>query len=251
MKSTMTMMHHEARLISFVERFKQPLPSWYKGIKEEAYKRITEAPFADACRKGDREVMKKLIINLWPFVDIFPQTVGRIYAYLFTNPVMYFRHGFLNMLSLSYDSVVFLKSIARDEKSHRLLWLDSGLAFGLQYPKDYGYSITPQTQVWKDEVMNRTELSEMFLGYVAIEIIAESISKNLVNSDPFKLVLGDRGIRWFAVHTIDHGDVSHENLELHLACAFHPQPEMLTRETAEHSIMSVVDKFLAAANACI
>lgn len=239
-----------ATLVNFKQKFNTPSPVWFRGIKEEADKRITEAPFAVACRKGNRDVMKNLIINLWPFVDIFPGFVGKKYVYFFTNPSMYLRHGPLNMISLGYHTVAFLKSIARDEKDHRLLWLDSGTALGLRYPQDYT-SITPQTQAWKNEVANKTEPSEMLFGYVAIEIIAESISKNLIGSEVFRSILGDKGLRWFVAHTVDHGDTSHENLELQLALAFHRRSDMTIHETATHTIMRVVDKFLAAANACV
>lgn len=240
-----------ATLVNFKEKFRTPPPAWFREIKQEAYKRIAESPSAEACRKGDREVMKKIIVNLWPFVDIFPRLVGQKYLYLFTNPSMYFQHGPLQMLSLGYYTATFLKSIAKDEKSHRLLWLDSGSALGLEYPKDYEVPITPQTREWRDDVANQTEPSEMLFGYVAIEIIAESVSKNLIDFEPFKLLLGDKGLRWFGVHTINHGDVSHENLELQLALTFHKQPDVMTRQSAENTIMRIVDKFLAAANACV
>lgn len=240
-----------ATLVNFKEKFRTSPPTWFEEIKQEANKRIIESPSADACRKGNREVMKKIILNLWPFVDVFPRLVGQKYVYLFTNPSMYFQYGPLHVLSLGYHTAVFLKSIAKDEKSHRLLWLDSGLALGLQYPKDYEGPITPQTQKWKDDVANQTEPSEMLFGYVAIEIIAESVSKNLIGFEPFRLLLGDKGLRWYVVHTIDHGDISHENLELQLALAFYKQSNVTIHQSAEHTIMRVVDEFLAAANACI
>src|SRR3989344_1191003 len=107
-----------ATLVNFKQKFNTPPPVWFKDIKEEAYKKITEAPFAEACRRGDKEIIKKLIVGLWPFVDVFPRLVGQKYMYLFTNPLLYFRHGPLNMLSLASSTVVFLRSI--DRKSTRL-----------------------------------------------------------------------------------------------------------------------------------
>ncbi|OGZ43842.1 MAG: hypothetical protein A3J55_00185 [Candidatus Ryanbacteria bacterium RIFCSPHIGHO2_02_FULL_45_17b] len=239
-----------ATLVNFKQKFNTPPPVWFKDVKEEAYKKITTAPFAEACRRGDKESIKKLIVGLWPFVDVFPRLVGQKYMYLFTNPRLYFRHGPLNMLSLASNTVVFLRSIASDEKSHRLLWLDSGSAVGLEYPENYA-PISPQTQVWKDGVANETEPSEMLFGYVAIEIIAESVSKDLIHSDIFKSTLGEKGMKWFLVHTIDHGDISHENLELQLALAFHRKHDENISEIAARKIMKVVDDFLASANACV
>ncbi|TSC80878.1 MAG: hypothetical protein G01um101429_3 [Parcubacteria group bacterium Gr01-1014_29] len=239
-----------AVVANFKEKFQTPPPLWFKDIKQEAYKRITEAPFAQACRQGDKEVMKKLIVSLWPFVDIFPRLVRRGYIRLM-SPAMYFRYGILTMLSLNYRSIVFLGSIEQDEKSHRALWLDSGLALELQYPASYKPT-TPQTQAWIDEVAKKTNPSEMFLAFVAIEFIAESVSKNFIVSEHFKKAFGNSksGLGWFTVHTIDHEDVSHENLELHLACAFHSQSGTDMQNMAEHTIMGVIHKFLIAANAC-
>lgn len=241
-----------ATLVNFKQKFNTPSPGWFKEIEDEVYIRISQAPFAEASRKGQREAMERLMVNLWPFVDVFPRLVRNGYIRLL-SPSMYIRHGIANMISLSYHSMVFLGSIANDEKSHRDLWLGSSAALGLVYPKDFERPITPETQAWIDAVAKKTDPADMFLAFVAIEFIAESTSKNLIQSEQFKNVFGNSktGLGWFTVHMVDHGDVSHANLELHLSLAFRPHTNESARESAQHVIFGVVDKFLAAANACV
>lgn len=241
-----------ATLINFKEKFHTPSPPWFKEIEEEANRRIISAPFAEVSRMGKKETMDRLMLNLWPFVKIFPRLVRNGYIRLF-NPGMYFQYGVGNMLSLSYHSMAFLSSIANDEKSHRELWLDSSAALGLTYPKDFERPITPETQAWIDEVVEKNNPADMFLAFVAIEFIAESISKDLLKSEQFKNVFGNTkaGLGWFTVHTVDHGDISHANLELHLSLAFRPETDESAHESAKRVILGVVDKFLAAANACV
>ena len=239
-----------ATLVNFKEKFHTPPPIWFKSIKEEAYKRISEAPFTEVCKQADIEGMKILDQNLWPFIELFPRLVQRGYLKLL-KPKLFFRHGFFNMISLVYQSVVFLFSIKSDEKIHSRLWVDAGVALGLQYPEDFKNPPTPQTRSWIEEVSNKSDPTEMFFAFTSIEIIAESASHYLLGFQKFKEILGEKGIGWFTVHTIDHGDISHENLELRLAFAFDDSSDESTQTKARRIILGIVDKFLAAANAGI
>lgn len=234
------------------EKLHTPHPAWFKQIEEEANRRIVESQFAEACRKGEKEAMKRLMVNLWPFVEIFPRLVGRGYMRLL-SPTLYMQYGVLHMLSLSYHSMMFLSNIERDEKSHRALWLGSGSGLGLKYPEDYEHSITQETQAWIDSVTLPVEPADIFLAFVAIEFIAESVSKNFLTSEQFKNAMGNShmGLGWFTVHTVDHGEKSHANLELHLSLAFRSESDETNEQKAKQVILGVVDKFLGAANACV
>lgn len=234
--------------ISLAEKFSKPSPYWVEEIKKEVYARIAEAPFAAECRKGNKEVMRRLIINLWPFVDVFPQLVERGYRKLL-RPSFIFRYGIGNMLKLLYKSIQLLRSIGRDEKAHRILWLDTGTALGLSYPKDFKKNPTPETQRWLKSVTNNKRPFTMLLSYVAIEMIAESISKNLLAAEAFVSAAGREGARWFEVHAINHGDVSHEALEFHLAFTFHENEPR--EDEVSKVIQHVVSKFLDSANASV
>lgn len=238
---------HESR-VTLAAKFEQPLPRWVEEIEKEVYVRIAEAPFAAACRKGNKEVMRKLIINLWPFVDVFPDVVKRSYWKLI-KPSFIFRYGAGNMLQLFRKSIQVLTSIEGDEKKHRNLWLDTGIALGLNYQKDFAKNPTPETRRWLKSITNNKGPFNIFLGYVAIEMIAESISKNLLASKTFSSILGREGRRWFEVHAVHHGDKSHEALEFHLAFALHKAEPR--KEEANKVIQHVVSRALDAANACL
>lgn len=234
--------------VPLATKFERPLPHWAEEIKKEVYTRIAEAPFAKACREGNRESMRRLIIDLWPFVDVFPDVVKRGYWRLI-KPSFIFRYGAGNMLRLFRKSMHVLTSIERDEKEHRDLWLDTGIALGLSYPKDFAKNPTPQTKRWLASITNNKGPFNVFLGYVAIEMIAESISKNLLASEVFSSILGREGSRWFEVHAVNHGDKSHEALEFHLAFALHETEPY--KEEANKVVQHVVSRFLDSANACL
>lgn len=233
---------------SLVERLNQPLPYWVEEIEKEVYLRIAEAPFAVACRKGNKEVMRRLVINLWPFVDVFPDVVKRSYWKLI-KPSFIFQYGAGNMVQLLRKSIRVLTSIERDEKEHRNLWIDIGTALGLDYPNDFTKNPTPQTKRWLESITDNKGPFNIFLGYVAIEIIAESISKNLLASETFSSILGIEGKRWFDVHAVHHGEKSHEALEFHLAFALHKAEPR--KEEADKVIQYVVSEFLEAADASV
>jgi len=230
------------------ERFDRPLPSWTKDIKSEVYARIISAPFAEACRQGNREVMKKLVVELWPFVEVFPGIVERGYRKLL-NPSFFLKYGPVDMVQLLRRAMHVLKDIKQDEKEHRNLWLDTGSSLGLRYSTDFEKEPLPQVKLWLDSVTRSSNPSETFLSFVAIEMIAESVSRNFLASEKFTSVLGKEGSRWFTVHTIDHGDESHENLEFCLAFTFYEGEA--DKETASRPIQYVVSRFLDAANVCV
>ena len=237
-----------ATLVNFKQKFNTPPPVWFKEIKEEAYRKITEAPFTEVCKRADIEGMKILNQNLWPFIELFPRLVQRGYLKLL-KPRLFFRHGFFNMTSLVYQSIVFLFSIKRDEKIHSRLWVDAGIALGLQYPDDFKEAPTPETLDWIKEVSNKSDPTEMFFAFASIEVIAESASHYLLGFQKFKEILGEKGIGWFTVHTIDHRHISHQNLELRLAFAFDDSSDENTQIKARRIILGIVDKFVTAANA--
>ena len=88
----------------------------------------------------------------------------------------------------------------------------------------------------------------MFLRFVGVEVVAESVSEDFLSSENFKSALGKEGLRWFEAHVIHEG-MSHEELAFKLAHALHR--EELTREESHAVIHHVVDLFIGAAEVCV
>ena len=84
----------------------------------------------------------------------------------------------------------------------------------------------------------------MFLRFVVVEIIAESVSVDFLSSEKFKSALGKEALGWFEVD-VTHEGMSHEELALRLARSLHGGE--VTREETHALIRHVVDLFIAAA----
>jgi hypothetical protein len=135
----------------------------------------------------------------------------------------------------------------RDGEDHRELWLKTAAILGLA-PTDLAQSAIPEVQLVTSFVAEDVDPFSMFLRFVGVEIVAESVSKDALSSDKFKLALRKEGLRWFEVH-ITHEGMSHEELVFRLAQAFHRGERM--KEESHTVIHHVVDLFIRAAEACV
>jgi len=126
--------------------------------------------------------------------------------------------------------------------------LETGRALGLKYPRDFNRQPIPEVEAWIEAVDEDSDPLLILLRFAAIEIIAESVSKDFLASDNFSSVLGERGSKWFRVHTIHEGGVAHEELELRLGFASREcEP---TQEETDSIIQHIVALFITAADAC-
>jgi pyrroloquinoline quinone (PQQ) biosynthesis protein C len=232
---------------SLTDRFHQPLPSWIEEIKGEVRDKISKAEFVALCHKGDITVIESLARGLWPFIDEFPRIINRGCLRL-CKPQLFHKFGFVKMLSLLRHSYEALAEIESDEEQHRKLWLDIGEALGLIYPCHYNQPILPVVKAWIRGVDKPSDPFTMFLRFTSIEMIAEAVSKGLLTSDNFTSVLRKRGCHWFRVHVAHHTGMTHEELALRLAFAFHEREPV--KETCNQAIQEVVDLLISAANAC-
>ncbi len=187
-----------------------------------------------------------LILGLWPFVDEFPKSIIRGASRLLVKSSLPKDRRLLNVL-LHRKSPQMLSGIRNDEENHRILWLQTGQALGLNYPLDFERPVLPQTQAWINEINNQTNLLAMFLRFAAVEMIAEAISIELLSSKAFSSVLGKRGCEWFRVHTDHEPGMTHEELILRTAFFVDKNP---TKEYVDSVIQRVVDLFITAGQAC-
>ncbi len=224
--------------------FDQPLPSWIQDTKAEARERISTTAFAAACRRGNRAVMRGLVVGLWPFVHHFPKTIIRAIVRSRKRSLPQGRRLLNTMLWHGPD---VLSGIRKDEKNHRKLWLNTGEALGLKYPNDFKRPVLPETQAWIDALNGAADPFTVFVRFAAIEIVAEAVSVELLASKAFVSVLGERGCEWFRVHAEHDSGMTHEELELRLAFA---SLEESPREVLTNAVIQcVVDNFLEAAKA--
>ena len=238
-------------LSSLIDRFNALLPVWIPDIKRESHKKVMRSRLILDCREGNKEAMKTLMIRYWPFVDEFPEIIRRHQIRISAREFL--RHPLNSLFFIDKVSRI-LGEIKSDEKDHRSLWLDTSLALELDEEDLYlgeDFYGKESTEVRKiiekvgESVSifgNKTASFDAFLRLAAVEIVAESISHELivVFND-----LGDKAITWFRAHIYHkEGVMSHEELVYRLAFSFNnEEPD---KEKTNKVIQEVVDLFIAA-----
>lgn len=230
---------------SLTDGFKQPIPQWVSEIRNETLQKISLSPFATACRDGDMRLTKNLFQRFWPFVDAFPKIINRACLHILkTELVKTFGLEMIDLFRLGFQ---VLSSMQQDEEDHRQLWLKTAHVLGLTSTDLHQHS-TPEVKMVTSVIAEDVDPYMMFLRFVGVEVVAESMSENFLSSERFKSALGKEGLRWFEVH-VTHEGMSHEELAFKLARALHRGE--LTREKSHAVIHHVVDLFIGAAEVCV
>ena len=236
---------------SLIERFNTPLPSWIYEIKKEVRQKVMRSRLILDCREGNDEAKKILMIRYWPFVDEFSEIIRR--HQLRISAREFLRHPILSLFLLDTVSKI-LADTREDEKDHRSLWIDTSLALSLNESDLYlreNYYGAPEPEVYKiiekvDESVsifgNKTPSSIVLLRLVAVEIVAEAISHELlvVFND-----FGENAIKLFKAHIYHKENVmSYEELVFRMAFAFdHKMPE---KHKTNKVIQEITDLFIEA-----
>lgn len=238
--------------LTLQERFDRDLPLWILDIEKNVYVKVAEERLTDACRSGDLDAIRAFLICYWPFVEEFPKLIHRGCFRLARNVVKR-RLGSLSELAdvaaLLSRAVVVLNDIEGDETSHRQLWLETAVSVGLDY-KELKRPALPEVKAIGALIGDYRNPFRMFLCFVAVEMIAEAVSKAFLDSSDFLLAVPEKGRQWFEVHiTHEPGEMTHEEWALRLAFAFYfpetnePYP---TRSEVEYIIQETIDLFVVA-----
>lgn len=249
---------------SLINKFEQNLPEWTDEIKNESHKKIRSSQLILDCREFNRGAMKTLMIRFYPFVHIFPKIIELQKERILKREK--WRHPF-SIRQLGGRCGEILSEIGRDEESHRKLWLNTSLALGLSeedlHVKQFYQNPKARFRVQKiiDIVGAKADSSTTLLRFAAIEIIAESISHELIiifsdlDAEVVKRVENGESefanlkpSQWFQVHVYHkEGVMSHEELVYRMVFAFDGKtPE---KDRANKVIQEIVDLFIEAGKA--
>lgn len=197
--------------------------SWLSTLKTETRRRIALSPLIIGCKEGNKYYIAALILIFWKFVDEFPAI---LYAQFNSSS-----DRFVQKLSKK------LSGIIHDEKSHREMWITTATSLGLPYD----YLSLRREQFPKVTLISRC-LSEqttkfvIFLRIVGVEIVAEMLSTELLESEVFNAILEETAKVWFKVHVV-HSGTTHEQLALDLALR---DIENIEDEELKDTIWSIV-----------
>lgn len=230
---------------SLIKGFRQPIPSWIDEIKSDALLKFSLSSFSAMCRAGDMTLTRDLLLHFWPFVDAFPKIINRGCLHILRKELV---NSFgLEMIDLFRLGFQVLSAMQKDEEDHRQLWLKTARILGLTL-EELRQSTIPEVNRVISFVAENVDPYAMFLRFVGVEIVAESVSKDFLSSEKFKSALGKEALGWFEVHATHRG-MSHEELAFRLARSLHRGE--LTREESHTVIHDVVDRFIDAAAVCV
>lgn len=217
-------------------------PNWVSGIKEEVHRKVRTCTLTAGCRQGDHACVKALVIGFWPFVDAFPGII---------------KDRYLNVSDTELDSQArvmqraaqILARMENDERSHRDLWLCTAEAMGLDPTRDLVRNPLAEITALIEQMRGESDLATVFLCFVAVEMVAETLSQELLASEAFCDMLNERGKVWFKVH-VAHEGTTHEQIAFRLAMAHYRDEDTPGAEKINAIIQQTVDLFCAGGEAC-
>jgi len=211
---------------SLKKSFYRDLPLWISTIREEVTRKVEASPLIQGCARGDKRYIKSLIVGYWWFVDQFPESIARARHRVLEKTVRkpkkiitkFGATALIDVLAIHTETTLGMQ---KDEKNHRALWLQTARAIGLEKVDLEGVKPLHEVRKLHDLIYTETDFFKIFLQFVAVEMVAEELSKVLLASSHFKAIVKGDGLRWFQVH-VEHSDkgMSHEEMALRLAFVF-------------------------------
>lgn len=189
----------------------------WSEMKERVVRGIAASPLIGGCLVGDKKYIAALLKGYWVFVDGFPEVIHNTYSdkmlsenllrdvlkRMGRNPdiggrlVQKFRRQFAGMQA--------------DETAHRTLWLQCANAIGLSREDLQGAEV-PATREILRTVAAEPKLFKRYAFFAAVEIVAEGISRILLQSSYFQCAVTRGGLRWFQKHAEHDDGTIHEEI---------------------------------------
>ena len=207
---------------------------YWSEVKVEARLRVSRSLMVQGCQAGDRAMICALLIVFWRFVYDFAQI---LYTYFETtsDPLVKRMKGSLS-------------GIADDEKSHRLMWSETAKYLGITDLLDLNKERFQRVIFLSEYLSQNVTPAYVFLRIVAVEVVAEALSEELLSSMHFKAILPRRFQRWFIAHIVHGEGTTHEQLALKLALHDLAHGEYTDIESIVRAeVLGLIDLFVDAA----
>lgn len=226
---------------------------WTRPIKDEAYRRIADSPLVQGCASRGNEAnhVVALLAGFWPFVDAFPGIIRHTYGQAFGATPDEALRRFQRRTGAVVSAA--MAGMASDESTHRALWLVSARSIGLSEDDLGRPPVLPAIRHLIDAVGGEPNLGRRLLYFVAVEIVAEGVSRLLSQSPRFVAEMGEHGMDWFAAHRLAPGRTgAHEALAYKLALALkRALNEPADVGTVGEDVRRCIDWFVAAGAASV
>lgn len=208
------------------------------GLRDYARNVVRRSRLIDEARSGDKTAAIALKIGFWPFVREFE---GAIDQQKLPRRPLQEKFGTARMRETFVEIARALKEMKREEGSHAAHWLKDAECLGLGA---LGDDRVPGVHALISSAYT-TDLPRFFSMLAGTELVAEELSRTLVESRRFTQLFSRRRWMWGEVHLAphEHGP-SHLAIDLDLARAY---AEMAPASAIERLIVGTIDLFGQAA----
>lgn len=217
-------------------------------IKNEAWEKIESSPLMGGCAKGNLDYLGALFAGHWDFVYRFPSIIAATFTTIPSEASLKIQK-FLRRSGGRLAGT--LKEMERDEKNHRVLWENAASIVGLDYDALVRGKVLPEIDKISTSI-SEAELQEKLLAFVAVEIVAEGISRCLHEEVRLKEIMGTKGMAWFKVHVVHANDgTTHEDIAYNVVFQIYRAKETpINEKEINRIIQKYVDLFIEGAEAC-
>lgn len=205
------------------------------ALRSHARRGVARASLVTRAALGDNAAATVLHIGFWPFVREFELAIDR-----HKLPWRRLSQQFAPNTIREYINYAAsaLKQMREEEGSHAECWQKAAKELGVFYLD----SVTlPKVSVLLERI-NDQRLPNFFSNLVATELVAEELSRRLLQSVEFLSLFKDKKWQWGEVHMQHNHEISHLDLDLDLARAFGCEPLDITK-----SVLETIDLFSEAA----
>lgn len=223
---------------------------WRMRHRDEAYRKALACPLMHACAEGGNHT-RALFGGFWHFVDQFPAIIRETYTTVPSAAANDTIRRFLRRAAPALSGT--LKGMENDERAHRALWIRSASRVGLSEDRLHKFGILPEIRSLTEAIRTEQHLGRRLLYFVAVEMVAEGVSRFLSQAPRFVEAMGEDGMQWFAVHLMppDHG-ATHEAVAYKIALSVKQAADERIDETSiNDDIQRCVDWFFAGGVACV
>jgi hypothetical protein len=185
-------------------------------LRWQAWKTVRESSLVAEAAQGERAAAIALTVGFWPFVREFEFAIDQ---QSLPRQALVDKFGEACVRRVFGGVARAVRDMKQEEGSHAAHWMRDAQCLGIN---DFGGPCVAGVQRLIVQAYTK-DLPIFFARLAGTELIAEELSRYLVESPPFTDLFSRRRWMWGEVHLwADDGGPSHLDIDLDLARAYRP-----------------------------
>ncbi|MBI4120655.1 MAG: hypothetical protein HY457_00145 [Parcubacteria group bacterium] len=212
-------------------------------LRQCAVKEVEKSTLMRACRDGDLQSVRALLIGFWPFVYEFEKAIDIQARRLPLRRILTEHLGLTTAQQYFVSRAKILRQMHEEEGEHAQIWRGDALKIGADLeslPKAHEKLPLMEALI---ATAYADDPFKFFCALAATEYIAEELSRFLCASSVFTSCFGGR-FGWGDTHIAVHDGLSHLQIDEDFAAAVHPAKDRKQiAQAMEREILAVQDLF--------